>query len=343
MKDTKTFICEACGPVTDTRVVERSETYPVKGEPISVLANVRVCERCGQDVYDRELDSENLGMAYSLYRRKHRIISPDELQAMREKYDLSQRGLGTLLGWGEVTIHRYENGSLPDDAHNQVLRFIQDPFNMERVADQYGDRLHQSARNRLTRRLSDLLTQRAPKKVIEVLAQSSGHNKPDEYTGFQYFNAEILMEMIVFFAGKTAGVFKTKLNKLLWYADFTHFRLYSVSISGATYIHLTFGPVPDMYEFFLSSLCVEGSLRLNEIDYGDDIVGEKFLATREVGAEALSSTAIEVLESVYGRFKSTTAREITRLSHEENGYINTQQGEPISYLYAKDLKVNITV
>jgi hypothetical protein len=40
------------------------------------------------------------------------------------------------------------------------------------------------------------------------------------------------------------GVLKTKLMKLLWYADFLIFKKYKRSISGAPYWHKEFGPVP---------------------------------------------------------------------------------------------------
>src|SRR4051794_38976260 len=117
MKNTGTFICETCGPVNRTRVEKKTETYPVKGEGMTILANVRVCIRCVKGVNDRALDSKNIQDAYGLYRRNHHIITPDEIRSMRESYGLSQRSLGALLGWGEITIHRYENGNLPDDAH----------------------------------------------------------------------------------------------------------------------------------------------------------------------------------------------------------------------------------
>ena len=99
MKTTETFVCETCGPVRTTRIEKRTETYPVKGEDTTVLANVRVCGRCGKGVYDRALDSENLQTAYDLYRLNHHIISPAEIRSMRESYGLSQRSLGALLGW----------------------------------------------------------------------------------------------------------------------------------------------------------------------------------------------------------------------------------------------------
>jgi transcriptional regulator with XRE-family HTH domain len=82
---------------------------------------------------------------------------PSELKAMREHYGLSQRSLAALLGWGEVTVHRYENGSLPDEAHNQLLHLLKYPENMLRIAQMNGERLPASARRKLFARLEELI------------------------------------------------------------------------------------------------------------------------------------------------------------------------------------------
>jgi putative zinc finger/helix-turn-helix YgiT family protein len=296
---------------------------------------------CGEDLYDKELDGENLRVAYDLYRQKHNVLTPAEIREMREGYDLSQRGLGTLLGWGEITIHRYENGNIPDEAHNQMLTLIRDPFVMERILENSGQRLHAAARQRLGKRLREKLSQRVPEKVIQVLEQSTSGRKPDIFTGFREFSSEALMEMMVFFAAKPLGVLKTKLNKLIWYSDFLHFRRYSVSMSGAPYVHLPFGPVPNQYGLYLSSLNAIGTLNCTEMDFGDDIIGENLEATRSFESEALPETAGRVLEAVHRRFMQMSSREISRVSHEEDGYKNTQPGEFISYEYAEMLKIDI--
>jgi putative zinc finger/helix-turn-helix YgiT family protein len=348
METANKFVCETCGPVGGTRIETREESYPVNGEDTVVSARIRVCCQCGQVLFDRNLDSKNLQAAYDLYRQRHNIISPSELRAMRERYGLSQRSLGALLGWGEVTIHRYEQGSLPDDAHNQVLQFIEDPFNMQHMADLYGHRIRKAAHGRLTERLSELLNQQTAEKVVQVLMQSASPKKVDILTGFRKFKPEALMEMIVFFASKPAGVWKTKLNKLLWYSDFIHYRHHSLSISGATYVHLQYGPVPDGYTVYLGTLCESGTLNIQEVDFGFDrsgehIAGEKLMSARPPRADALPLTAFPVLEAVHGYFEKVGSSGITKISHEEVGYAATRPGEPISYEYADELKVNIPV
>jgi DNA-binding transcriptional regulator YiaG len=71
-------------------------------------------------------------------------MSPAEIVSLRETYGLTQRGLSNLLGMGEVTIHRYENGSIPDEANNQLLQMLQDPWNMQRLLKERGSQLPRS-------------------------------------------------------------------------------------------------------------------------------------------------------------------------------------------------------
>lgn len=118
--------CPNCKEHVKSRVVSRQETYPVKGEDVTVDATVRICEVCGEDIFDEELDEKTLSLAYDEYRRRKGLLTPKEIKALRESYGLSQRGLAVLLNWGEVTIHRYENGSLQDEAHNSVLLALRD-------------------------------------------------------------------------------------------------------------------------------------------------------------------------------------------------------------------------
>ncbi len=336
------FHCEQCGRSVPTCVEERRETFPVKGEPVEVRCHVRVCAECGNDIYDKDLDSASLEAAYRIYRERHNIISPAEIVSLRGRYGLSQRGLATLLGWGEITVHRYENGSLPDQAHNNMLKLLRDPKNMAEIFTENSHRLPERARNKAEEKLESLKDDEESSRH-EPSRRAEGRSRPTVYTGFRVFSAEDLEEMILFFASKPGGVLKTKLNKLLWYTDFTHFRLHSVSISGTTYIHLPFGPVPDNYESHLSSLIDTAIVVAEEKKFTDEITGEILVSERDPDLENLPDTALPVLEAVWQQFKEMGSTRISELSHEEDGYRETKQGEPISYEYANRLKIDISI
>ena len=332
--------CETCNKRVPTRIGKHEEELPVRGEPTRIVAEVRVCEVCGSVCYDEELDSASMSAAFDIYRRKHNIIFPDEIRTTREKYGLSQRGLAALLGWGEATIHRYESGSIADESHNLMLRMIEDPVNMKRIFNQYRDRLPPSKQRRLDARLNELLggvgkSARAVSACFQAQRYEAG-----PLTGFRRFSGDALQAMMVFFA-QGQGVLKTKLNKLLWYSDFLHCRLHTVSISGAAYIHLDFGPVPDDYEIYLGSLIADGALEPIEVEFTSEIVGELLKATEPPDMGALPETAEPVLMAVNEFFQTIGGKAISDLSHREAAYTETKPGMPISYEYATKLMIDI--
>ena len=76
--------CEECGKEVGTKVVFKKETYDVCGEPIEVDAQILVCAECGEEFYCEEFDNATLINAYNEYRRKHKLLLPEEIKKIRE-------------------------------------------------------------------------------------------------------------------------------------------------------------------------------------------------------------------------------------------------------------------
>ena len=67
MKDS--FYCSNCEALQETNIIEKEQTYCVKGISITLTAPVRVCCACGEEILDAELDDETLKMFYKEYDR----------------------------------------------------------------------------------------------------------------------------------------------------------------------------------------------------------------------------------------------------------------------------------
>lgn len=96
--------CDECKKEVETKIITKRETYDVCGEAIEVDARVLVCAECGEEFYSEELDSATLVRAYNEYRRRHKLLLPEEIKKIREQYGLSQRSFAKLLNWGDKTI-----------------------------------------------------------------------------------------------------------------------------------------------------------------------------------------------------------------------------------------------
>ncbi len=128
--------CPKCNADVETTVREVLETYPVKGESITVKALVRFCNVCGEDLWDEELDEQNLLRAYAEYRRIHGLLQPEEIRAIREKYQLSQVAFARVLGLGDKSVTRYENGSIADLAQNNLIALARHPSVFKELLEQ---------------------------------------------------------------------------------------------------------------------------------------------------------------------------------------------------------------
>lgn len=338
-----TTICPNCEDYVRGLPSREMEVYRVRGEPIEIEAEVFVCPKCGAKVFDEERDSRNLELAYDEYRRRHAILSPSRISQIRQKYGLSQRGLSRMLGCGEITLHRYEKGALPDAAHNNLLRFIEEPENMKILFDAHSETL--SLRERIT------LRQQIDRSVIdkrrisfrESLEQVLSHQCLDATSGYREFDLCRFRNALLYITQCLGETLKTKLNKLMFYADFLSFKERSVSITGSRYVHLPYGPVPDNYELIIEGMIRENELRLREVvfDKEQEIVGQNITALVDPDLAVFSEEEILIMDHICEKFRPLGSKGISSLSHQETAYSNTNDGEIISYEYAKDLSLSL--
>lgn len=285
-----------------------------------------------------------------------KLLTGEEIRAIRESYGLSKRGFAALLGLGDITIHRYETGQQPDEAPSQLIGFTRDPLNMRRLLHINGHRLPATARARV----EDSITQMLAQNGVELAAQMLETPPPpstkrrssrlqveseDLRHGGRDFSPHTLLEMILFFAAQAAsspphGVYKTKVNKLLWYADFHHFRRYGQSISGAVYIHDLYGPVAHGYPLYLARLEQEKKLEMCEYQKPEWEVSAEVLLTSIREFPLLSRPAQMSLYAVHRYFLDVGSSKISEISHQEKGYRETVRYQEISYLYAHSLNLD---
>ena len=120
----KSYYCYGCNGMTKTKIVEKDQTLNVKGKDITLRVQVRVCSVCGEEILDEELDEKTLKMFYKEYRNLENLLLPEEIKSIRQKYNLSQTSFAKLLGFGEKTINRYENGAIQDVCHDNLIRLM---------------------------------------------------------------------------------------------------------------------------------------------------------------------------------------------------------------------------
>ena len=330
--------CEECGREVETKVITKRESYDVCGESIEVDAQILVCAECGEEFYCEELDNATLIRAYNEYRRRHKLLLPEEIKKIREQYGLSQRSFAKLLNWGDKTICRYENGSIQDKAHNSLLLFLREPENMRTYLTENEIVLDERQKAKLLDTVDKLEQDkeyRAGRRFFEIFFSRI----PSEENGFKGFDYEKLCAMVLFFAHKSTGLLKTKLMKLLNYSDMVFYKENGISISGLKYKHLPYGPVPDNFDIILGKMAADHLAHI-EVIYDGAYEKHQVVPECDVPEGVLSDSEVEMLNRIYEKFKSFGSVEISDYSHKEKGYNATKTGQIISYAYAMDIELN---
>ena len=113
-----------------TMMRERRATLklPVNGEVISVPAMPHLaCPKCHEVVLRFDEARQLHQGALAIYRRKHGLLSADELRAIRERLGLTQGDLARLLKLGKNTLSRWEAGrNVQSASMDLLLRLIRD-------------------------------------------------------------------------------------------------------------------------------------------------------------------------------------------------------------------------
>lgn len=216
---------------------------------------------------------------------------------------------------------------------------LQKPENMVEILEIKEEELSSREVDNIKAALAKLNSLEA--KSTEILGNFSEYLciKPDRFSGFKEFDFNKFMMMVSYFAENIKGnLYKTKLFKLLWYADMYFFKEYTVSISGMNYVHFQYGPVPREYSFLLGLMEKLGAISIVEAEnsYGS---GDVIMAREDyVHVGNLTGDELQILDKVIEKFGSMSAAQISNQSHKEKGYIKTANMDLISYTYAMDME-----
>ena len=326
-------LCPECGKTSEWEMITRPEEFEIKGEIITVENQVLICPECKAEYEDMNSDTDPFNLAYEEYRRRKGMVHPAQIVAFRKKYDLTQKELSELLGFGGVTLSRYENGALQDEAHDQLLQFIIQPTNLLNLVKQKPDIFTLEKRKDILSRLDKEVT------TSSLIKDYFRNDKPSIISGNRPFDLEKVINLIKCFTYLNPVV-KSKLLKLLFYADFSNFKETGFSITGLNYAHLQFGPVPDQYDYLLASILkIDTALRVDVQQVGD-YIGELYVSELPPTPGSFPEETSYVIRKVLNYFQRFTAKDIENFSHKEKGYKETIQGEHISYKYAQDLQIN---
>lgn len=324
--------CHQCGEEREYTEKELSFNYEVRNLDFTIIGKLAYCKVCGEELFHPQYDRDNQKKAFDLYRTQEGILSPEQIKEIREKYGLTIRDYSRLLGFGEITIARYERGSLPTPAQNQIIKDSMNPNRMLDLIRENGGKVAPEVVEKLKQQLQAYTQE---EEILHAI-HDVFHHKPDIETGLKTFDMKKFSQMVLFFAEKEQP-YLTKLNKQLFYSDFYFFKKWDVSISGVQYLRYDHGPVPNRYLTLFESID-EIEVRERVLNFGPC----NYVAPTEIrnfDPSVFTKEELEILEIVYEKFKGYSAGDIREFSHQEAAWLETPMRKPISYEYAKKLDI----
>ena len=327
--------CDECMQMVDAEVCAFPGKQPIRGMELEVTEIWPVCPVCGNKIAMGTYAQANDEAAYSAYRRYWKIPTGDEIRAFRESLGLSQQAFASLLGVGVASVQRYEKGSLPTEAHMALIKRIFDPVSQRELLDN-ATIASTEERNKVALSIDNASS---PSSEAESLSQRvfrMMERVPGELTGGIGFNRERFSQLLAYLAANANNLFRTKLNKVLFYVDFSMYRDHGTGITGLRYAHADYGPVPDKYEMLLGAVLATGPFWYEENEYGGQVLKT---SVARPSLEGFSPDEAAQIDSVIAYANSfETASAMVEASHEEDAWIKTSSGELISYEWARTLK-----
>jgi hypothetical protein len=229
------------------------------------------------------------------YRKQHNLLTSEDIIKYRALLGMSQAAFASYLKVGEASVKRWETYYVQDVVQDDHIRLKCDEAYAELNA-------------------------------LEVHWKS---HAPDIYSGNRSFCLELFKQAVTYLSGFTKS--PLFLNKALFYADFKHFQLHGVSITGTRYVHLEYGPCPDQYQNLLQLFLSKGILESGK--------NHTLKATEKSDLSIFSDTEKEILEFVAKLTEKDGGKKLLKISHDEEAFQKTKSMQLISYKYSEELRI----
>ncbi|MBK7634477.1 MAG: DUF4065 domain-containing protein [Saprospiraceae bacterium] len=328
-------------PITgeEMKLSKERRSMDFRKETFEIVYHNYKCEKTGEQFTTTSLDEVNLNQVYNQYRDRFNIPFSDEIIRIREKYGLSAVKMSEILGFGVNSYRQYEAGDMPSVANAKSILMMDDPKFFIDIVDLCAT-IDDKAKAKYIQKAKLLVEERKQNIFyLNFKEYLMGNHLADIYSGYRNPNFEKFTEMIIYFSEKMEP-FKTKMNKLLFYADFLMFKQSCFSISGVRYKAIDMGPVPNNFQSIFEYLDNKGDINIYTTEFPNGYTGEQFKAKKERPFKAVlfTESELEVLLKVATVFKPTSTNDIIELSHLEEAWKkNVKDKSVISYEYAFEL------
>lgn len=300
------YYCYNCNKDIVPLSKEEVNTYTFRDKCFDVTEVIAVCPNCQCELLGDSLLDSSMNKIYDAYLELF-DLSFSMLKEIRTNLNLSQELMAKILGWSKKSIVRYENAeSVPQGEYlNMYIRLKEDPFYIMKILE--GQRL--------------IFDEKEYYKIIDKLPF---------YDKYKTVNT-------ILYLLEDNSLYQTSLMKNLFAIDFNNYKEYGAPITDLKYVHMQYGPVIDkrfdLYNFMIKN----GYIELDLVEFDNCI---KFKSIFNYDEKLFNENELDTLKKVKNKLKNYSATYLSDWSHKFKGWIETTDGEVISYDYACNFDIN---
>jgi len=314
-------------------------TMRFRKDQFKILFHSYRCDETEEQFEDDEFSELNYNQLVNQYREKYCILFPEQIIAIREKYDISATKMSEILGLGANSFRQYENGEVPSQSNSRLIQLAGDPHEFKKLTDLCSS-IELKGKEKLYHKIQSVLEEQKNSRFERLLENYFFEASiPNSLTGYKIPNLKKLTEMVVYFT-EVMQPWKTELNKLLFYADFYMYKQTGFSINGVQYRAIPMGPVLNNFNSIFEYLDKNENIDICFSTFSDGGIGEQFKpnSNRRFNPELFTESELAVLEKITDKFKNISTSQIIELSHKEKGWLeNNAERKIIDYKYSFDL------
>ena len=311
-------------------VKEPGVKFTFRKEEFEITYHYYLCDESGESFTTDEEDRINQTQVHNQYRERYGIPFPDEIREIREMYGVSASKMSDILGFGTNSYRLYESGEIPSVANGRLILAIRQPEDFIKQVEASSNILPEKEKKQLLAHSNKLIEQRKGQvwdcKELKYLFTN---DLPNQYSGYRKPNLKKLAHVISYL-NESMILYKTKLNKLLFYSDFGYYKKVGYSITGTSYRAIPLGPVPASYDKLLIKLCDDDYLTINQEPINETgNYGDLITSSVSFNESLFEDEEIAVLEEVSNKFKDLFSRQMVELSHQEKAWQQNQESKSI--------------
>lgn len=299
------------------RVYEK-RTWNFRGEQYEYEHIAWLCEDSGEQFTDDESDTAGFVQVTNQYRAKYGIPYTDEIIAVRQRYGISAAKMSLILGVGINQYRLYEQGEVPSVSNGRMIRSIMNPKVMLEMVESSKNELSVSEYEKIISKVQTIIASSEAYKMELYETRRLFTTPRGPENGYAQLSLNRLKNIMLYILNRCDDVWCTKMNKLLFYTDFLSYRERGMAMTGLSYRAIDFGPVPERWDRVYSEF-PEVRQELRQVG---DFVGSVLIASEESDYSMFTDAELKVLDSICTHFSKMSSREISRISHDEDAWLN---------------------